>query len=213
MQAPYGALSYQTPTSRNCKPLKTQLCELLLAGHKTQILNTYTQDETKVLPMNTHLKLHATQLKQLNQIQTHPLHSDLNAYLNLPRNMKATIFHNNEHTNIIISKPDITPEKCRENLEHIYTIIIHNTSVLEKTTKLLIPHPMTFIYQNKHYHVRCVQNWHSSEPTNHHSCKVTYIQRTLKLTCHNAHYACLTHMILITSLSAVNYQHNTTQHH
>ena len=26
----------------------------------------------------------------------------------------------------------------------------HNTSVLEKTTKLLTPHPMTFIHQNKH---------------------------------------------------------------
>ena len=72
--------------------------------------------------MDTHLKLHATQLKQLTQTQTHSLH-DLNAYLNLPRNMKATIFHNNEHTNIIISKPDITSEKCRENLKHIHTTI------------------------------------------------------------------------------------------
>ena len=56
--------------------------------------------------MDTHLKLHATQLKQLTQTQTHPLH-DLNAYLNPPKNMKATVFHNNERTNIIISKPGI----------------------------------------------------------------------------------------------------------
>ena len=41
--------------------------------------------------MDAHLKLHATQLKQLTQTQTHPLH-DLNAYLNPPRNRKATIF-------------------------------------------------------------------------------------------------------------------------
>ena len=73
--------------------------------------------------MDTHLKLHATQLKQLNQTQTHPLH-DLNEYSDPPRKMKATIFHNNEHTNIIISKSDITPEKCRENLKYIHTIII-----------------------------------------------------------------------------------------
>ena len=46
--------------------------------------------------------------------------------------MKVTIFHNNEHTTIIISKLDITPEKCRENLKHIYTTI---TSVLEKNNK------------------------------------------------------------------------------
>ena len=70
--------------------------------------------------MNTHLKLHATQLKQLTQAQTHPLH-DLNAYLNPPRNMKATIFYYNEHFNIVISKPDIKPEECRENLKHIHT--------------------------------------------------------------------------------------------
>ena len=66
-------------------------------------------------PMNIHLKLHATQIKQLTHTQTHPLH-DLHVYLNPLRNMKATIFHNNEHTNIIISKPDITTEECRENL-------------------------------------------------------------------------------------------------
>ena len=37
--------------------------------------------------------------------------------------MKATTFYNNEHTNIIIRKPDITPEECRENLKDIYTTI------------------------------------------------------------------------------------------
>ena len=56
----------------------------------------------KVLLMDTHLKFHATQLKQLTQTQVHPLH-DLNAYPDSPRNMKATIFHNTEHINIIIS--------------------------------------------------------------------------------------------------------------
>ena len=72
--------------------------------------------------MDTHIKLHGTQLKQLTQTQTHPLH-DLNAYLIQPRNMKATIFYNNEHTNIIISKPEITPEECKENLRHIHPVI------------------------------------------------------------------------------------------
>ena len=67
--------------------------------------------------MDTHLKLHATQLKQMTQTQTHPLH-DLNAYSDPPRNMKATIFYNNEHTNIIISKLNIKPEKCRKPQTH-----------------------------------------------------------------------------------------------
>ena len=89
----------------------------------TRDTNTqHLHDETKVLPMDTHLKLHATQLKQMTQTQSHPLY-DLNIYLNPPKNMKATIFHNNKHTYIIIIKPDITPKECRENLKHIYTTI------------------------------------------------------------------------------------------
>ena len=32
------------------------------------------QDKTSVLPMGTHLKLHATHLKQITQTQTHFLH-------------------------------------------------------------------------------------------------------------------------------------------
>ena len=56
----------------------------------------------------------------------------------------------------------------------------HNISVLEKTTKLLTSHPTTFIHQNKHYHVICIQNWHSLESINHHSCKVTYIRGLFK---------------------------------
>ena len=49
--------------------------------------------------MDTHLKLHATQLKQLTQTQTHPLH-DLNAYSDPPRNMKTTIFHNKSSSQV-----------------------------------------------------------------------------------------------------------------
>ena len=96
---------------------------LQIATGCAQDTNTqHLHNKTKVLPMDTHLKLHATQLKQLAQAQTHPLH-DLNAYLDPSRNMKATIIHNNEHTNIIISKPNLTSEECRKNLKHIHTTI------------------------------------------------------------------------------------------
>ena len=67
--------------------------------------------------------------------------------------MKTTIFHNNEQTNIIISKSDITLEECKKNLKHIYTTITSQYHSSRKNNKLLTPHPMTFIYQNKHYHV------------------------------------------------------------
>ena len=139
---------------------------------KNTKINIALEITIKIL-MNTHLKLHSAQLKQLTQIQTHLLH-DLNAYIYPLRNMKATIFHNNEHTNIIISKPDITLRNVEKTPNTFTLPSPHNTSLLEKTTKVLIPHPMTFIHQNKHYHVIHIQNEHSSEPTNHHSCEVTY---------------------------------------
>ena len=82
----------------------------------------HSHDKINVLLMVTYLKLHATQLKQLTQTQARPLR-DLSAYSNPPRNMKATITHNNEIINIIVSEPDITPEECRENLKHIHTTI------------------------------------------------------------------------------------------
>ena len=51
-------------------------------------------------------------------------------------NMKATIFHNNKHTNIIISKPDITPEECKENLKHIHITIMSQYLHFKKNNKV-----------------------------------------------------------------------------
>ena len=46
---------------------------LQIATGCTRDTNTqHLHDETKVLPIDAHLKLHATQLKQLTKIQTHP---------------------------------------------------------------------------------------------------------------------------------------------
>ena len=49
--------------------------------------------------------------------------------------MKATIFYNNKHTNIIILDLDITPEECRENLKHIHTTIISQNLSSRKINK------------------------------------------------------------------------------
>ena len=68
----------------------------------TQDTNTQHQhNKTRVLLMDTHLKLHAIQLKPPTQTQTHHIH-DFNAYSDSLTNIKATIFHNNECTNMII---------------------------------------------------------------------------------------------------------------
>ena len=83
----------------------------------------------KPVPFNEHSfqKLPASQLKQLFQTQSQPLHH-LNVHSDPPRNERATIFHNSDHTNIITSNPDITSQKCKENLEQLTLPSPHNTS-------------------------------------------------------------------------------------
>ena len=59
---------------------KIQNTALRIATGCTRDTNTqHLHDKTKVLPIDTHHKLHTTQLKQLTQTQAHPLH-DPNAY-------------------------------------------------------------------------------------------------------------------------------------
>ena len=48
--------------------------------------------------------------------------------------MKASIFHNNEYTNIVMSEPNIIPEECRENLKHIHTLQYLSTRKNNKIT-------------------------------------------------------------------------------
>ena len=86
----------------------------------TRYTNTqHLRDETKPFEWTPISNFHATQLKQLTQTQTYSLH-DLNAYSDPSRNTKTTIFHNNDHNNIIILEPNITFEECRGNLKHTH---------------------------------------------------------------------------------------------
>ena len=65
-------------TSRNCKPLRKGF---RIATGCTRDTNTQRlHDKSSVLSMGTHFKLHATELKQMTQTQTHPLHY-FNAHL------------------------------------------------------------------------------------------------------------------------------------
>ena len=83
MQTSYGARPYQTPTSRNCKLFRTRLCLLLLAARDTNIQGL--QGKTSVLPMGTHLKLHANYLtndSNTNLLFLHYLNAHLNPRIN-----------------------------------------------------------------------------------------------------------------------------------
>ena len=142
--------------------------------------------------MDIYLKLHATQLKQLNQAPIHTLH-DLNAYSDPPGNMKATILHNNEQTNIIISEPDITPEECRENLKHIYTIITSQYLSSRKNNKVTNTTPYN-IHSSEQTLPRHGRKKLAQRRANKSPLLQSYLHTvTLKLTQYNAVYAGHTH--------------------
>ena len=90
--------------------------------------------------------------------------------------MKAAIFHNNEHTNIIISKPEITPEECRENLKHIHTTITSQYLSSKKNNEVTNTTPCDIHSSEKtlprHMRTKLAQ----LRANKSHSCKVTYIQ-------------------------------------
>ena len=78
MQTSYGTLILNT----NIKTLQTiQNTALFISTGCTRDTNIQSlQDKAIVLPMGTYIILHATHLKQMIQIQTHPLHN-LNEHL------------------------------------------------------------------------------------------------------------------------------------
>ena len=124
--------------------------------------------------------------------------------------MKATIFHSNEHTSIIISKPNIKPDECRENLKYIHTTITSQYLSSRKNNKVT----GTTLYgihsskQTLPRHMRTkLEQLRANKPSLLQSCLHTVNPKTYS---HDAHYACLIHMTLITSFTAVKYQQNST---
>ena len=66
------------------------------------------------------------------KFKPHSVH-DFNVHLHPPRNMKVTILHNNEHTNIIISDPDITPEQYKLNItSNTFTLPLPDTTSISR---------------------------------------------------------------------------------
>ena len=120
------------------------------------------------------------------------------------------MLNNNEHTNIIISNPNIKTKECKKNPKHIHYTITSQYLTFRKNNKVTnnTPHDIHSSEQTLPRHMRT--NLAQLEPADHHSCKVTNTVN-LQTLCHNVHYASHTHMTLITSLTVVKNQQNKTQ--
>jgi hypothetical protein len=80
----------------------------------------HLHEETKILPIKEHLKLHCSQLRQKTQLPAHPLHS-LTQQKYKSRQMKQTIFRNDDFT----TNYDVDPTKCDEAVVNHNKKLIH----------------------------------------------------------------------------------------
>ena len=106
----------------------TQNAALRTATGCTLDTNTnHLHDETQILPLSTHLRLHSSQLRQKAQHPDHPLHY-LTNQPDYPRLMKQTTFNrNNNYTVQIDTDPNTVDEDTtKTNLKTIHTTIVRN---------------------------------------------------------------------------------------
>ena len=126
----YGSTTWSPTISQtNIQQLqRIQNTALRIATGCTKDTNVqHLHDETQVLPLDTHLRLHASQLRQKSLDTTHPL-NHLIHQPTPPRNMKTSIFQpNNDYTiNIPLTTTNPTELQIKQNIKTIHTQIVHS---------------------------------------------------------------------------------------
>ena len=98
----------------------------------------HINDETKILPIEKHLRLHSSQLRQKASHPDHPLHR-LTTQPQPPRLKKKTIFNNNQYTLNIDPDPThaIDENTIKRNMKTIHTTIVQDHLSNRPINKLL----------------------------------------------------------------------------
>ena len=113
-----------SPTSINKLQLVMQNAALQAytgCTHDTNI--QLLHDETNILPIQKHLQLHASQVRQKAQYPLHPLHR-YTTHNNSQRLKKHTIFNNSQYTTNIPTDPcTVTTADIKANMRDIHTSI------------------------------------------------------------------------------------------
>ena len=101
-------------------------------------LHNHILDETKILPIEKHLRLHSSQLRQKASHPDHPLHR-LTTQPQPPRLKKKTIFNNNQYTLNIDPDPThaIDENTIKQNMKTIHTTIVQDHLSNRPINKLL----------------------------------------------------------------------------
>ena len=116
---------------------------LRIATGCTHDTNTqHLHDETNVLPIHQHLQLHASQIRQIAQHPTHPLHK-LTIHPHTPRLKKQTTFNNINYTTNIDTHPDtVTQQQISANSTQIHTSIVQIQLMQRNHNKLIHQHAL-----------------------------------------------------------------------
>ena len=124
-----------------CKDLKIGVIPFpsIGLGRRTTTTTQHIHDETNVLPIHQHLKLHASQIKQKAQHPTYPLHK-LTIHTHTPRLKKQTTFNNINYTTNIDTHPD-TQQQISANSTQIHTSIVQTHFLQRNHNKLTHLHP------------------------------------------------------------------------
>ena len=83
----------------------------------------HLHQETQILPVKEHLKLHASNFKQKTYSTSHPLH-ELTNQLTPPRNMKPSLFQSTNYTVNPQITNNLTDQQITSNMKTIHTNIV-----------------------------------------------------------------------------------------
>jgi hypothetical protein len=119
---------YPHISATNLQKLQSTQNEALrtITGCTADTNSQHLHQETKTLPLDFHLKLHASQLRQKCLLPTHPLHN-LTQQHTCPRNMKETIFHNWNNKTITTNNNSTLPptaDSISQNMKTIHSQIV-----------------------------------------------------------------------------------------
>ena len=101
----------------------------------------HLHDETNILPIQKHLQLHASQVRQKAQYPSHPLYR-YTTHNTSQRLMKPTTFNNSRYTtNILIAPCTVTTADIKANMRDIHTTIVSQHLTVRDNNKILRTHP------------------------------------------------------------------------
>ena len=107
--------------------------------HDTNIQHLH--DETNILPIQKHLQLHASQIRQKAQYPSHPLYK-YTTHNNSQRLMKPTTVNNSRYTTNIPTDPcTVTTADIKANMRDIHTTIVSQHLAARDNNKILRTHP------------------------------------------------------------------------